>query len=304
MSPDKRVGAEAPLVGIHVVQVLLEFVAADLPFLGLVFRPLELVLGNAVPEILVGGLTVPGLDTVLAGIQRKCRTEGECVTHKFHLYLGAGSRLEGKVFFAEAVDTGGRTVVPAHVIKTFHLLDGHVVHLHPALGKAHMESDVVQTVTFLVSKENHGIGLPFVGKQERGTFLLTVVRRAALHNGVDGHVTLGLEGKRIVGGIGKPLGRLQLQAPTRVRKLGHRDLHAFAAIYAKAFLAQLALVLGRAIGVVPDIPATVAIGQVAVVQHILGQGKSRQGANRHTHILEGLKHNFVPCVCLQYKKFS
>ena len=119
---------------------------------------------------------------------------------------------------------------------------------------------------------------------------MAVVRRAALHNGVDGHVALGLEGEGVVGRIGKPLGRLQLQAPTGVRKLGHRDLHAFAAIYAKAFLAQLALVLGRAIGVVPDIPATVAIGQVAVVQHVLGQGKSRQGTNTDSNIPKNFKH--------------
>ena len=101
------------------------------------------------------------------------------------------------------------------------------------------------------------------------------VGSTALNDGVDGHVALGLKGERIISRIGKPLGRLQLQAPRGVRKISHRELHAFGAVDTQALFAQLGFVLGGAIGVVPYIPAAVAVGQVAVVQYVLGQGEGR-----------------------------
>ena len=127
-----------------------------------------------------------------------------------------------------------------------------------------MERDVIQAVTLLVGKEGHGKSLPVLGQHERGAFFLTVVGRPALDNRVDGHIALRLESERVVGGIGEPLGRLQLESPRRIRKIGHGNLYTFASIDAEAHHPDLLFELGRAIGVIPDIPTAVAIRQVAV----------------------------------------
>ena len=154
-----------------------------------------------------------------------------------------------------------------------------------------MERDVVEPIALLVGKEDHGISLPLVCQVKRSAFLLAVVRRTALHNGVDGHVAFGLEGKRIVGRIGKPLGRLQLQAPRRIRKFSHRHLHAFAAVDAEAHLAELQVHLRRAVRIIPQVPTAIAVRHVAVCQHVLrhqrgsdkGRGRTRKLHTRKIH---------------------
>ena len=68
------------------------------------------------------------------------------------------------------------------------------------------------------------VGLPgeTLGDFKKTAQVVHDLHLAAVHDGVDGHVALRLEPQRVIGGIGEPLGRLQLQAPRRVRKFSHR----------------------------------------------------------------------------------
>ena len=308
VAPHDSVTAQLPAVFLREVHIAVHLVLQNLALLRLVFRPLELVLAHRVPEKLLRLGLVPVLDAVAlvarGNVER--RTERESMAHELHGHIRTRGRLHGKVSLAEAVDTGFRIVVPGS-IHGVGLLDFHVVHLHPALRKPHMERDIVEPVALLVGKERHRECLPLVGELEASAFLLAVVRRAALHHRVDGHVALRLERELVVGRIGKPLGRLKLKAPPDFREFLHHDLHALGTFHAEAHLAELQFHLRGAVRIVPKVPAAIAVRHVAIRQHVLRHDRSHghrghRTCNLHSReIHKDLAFRLESFVRLEYK---
>ena len=197
MSPHQGVPSQFPTVLCGKVGVFLHLFPFDFSFFRFVFRPFELVFRNAVPKEFLRFFTIPFFHAVLLAVavhfvKGECRAKWECVPLQFDMDFFSGLCLYRKVGFAQAIDArfGRGKPLAVHGSDFF---DFHVVHLQPAFFQSYMEGDVIHPVALLVGEKCHRIGLPFFREVERGTFLLAVIRWAALDNRVDGDVSFGFE---------------------------------------------------------------------------------------------------------------
>ena len=115
MAPHESVTAKLPVILGGEVGIFLHFFTLNLALLRFVFRPLELVFRNAMPEVLLGCIAVPIFGAILGVVERERRTERERVAQQLHVDLFARICLDREIRLAETIDASVSSFIPCRV---------------------------------------------------------------------------------------------------------------------------------------------------------------------------------------------